>query len=216
MVSSLGPRHYYSICRCFLNSFDNTGEPFKKDVPKINLGNDYDYIEAKINLEPTNRQPSLAKQNVFSVGQDISVWSTTADGKYNIHFYYPNATSNDYLLRFSTVAGEKVNNVTRRTKGIIKIPSEVITIRICKYGIMIDGHLIEKFSSNKLSDLKSSGDEGNYKFVTEEDSPKNTYFWFIDNFLMQENVLEDLEVGSMEGKARSWAYYEYIMYHIKL
>lgn len=214
-MTDLGSRYWRCCCRCFLNSFDNTGEPFKKDVPRINLSNDYDYIEAKINLEPTNRK-KLAKQNVISIGEDISVWSTKDDGKYNLHFYYPHAENNDHLLRFSAVVGQKVDGVTRRTKGIIKIPNEVITIRVCKYGVLIDGVPIEKFSSNKLTDLKNSGEEGNYKYVTEDDRPVNTYQWFVETYLSIEGVLEDLEVGSMEGSARSWAYYEYIMYHIKL
>ena len=166
-------------------------------------------MEAKIDLSSLNR----TKQNIFSVGSDISVWSTGNDGKYNLHFYYPNATAHDQLLRFSAVIGQKVNGLTRRTKGIIKIPSELITIRIDKNGISIDGNYISRYEPDNLTALKNSGDEGNYKFITEDDKPAYTYEYLITNYF--ENVLdvENLQLGSMEGSTRTWAYYEYIMYH---
>lgn len=196
-------------------SFDNEGQSFKKNIPKINLSNGNDYIEAKINLEPTNRV-NKAKQNVISMGEDIKVWSTGGDGKHNIHFYYPNSESNDHLLRFSAVIGEKINNATRRTKGIIKIPNEILTIRVDKNGISIDNHYISRFSPNNLNTLKNSGEEGNYKFVTEDDRPSNTYEYFVSNYLILDQVLLNWGVGSMEGSTRSWASYEYVKYHFDL
>ena len=179
------------------------------------MSNGDDYIEAKINLEPTQRL-NKAKQNVLSIGENIDVWSTENDNKYNLHFYYPNANANDRLLRFSAVIGEKVNGLTRRTMGIIKIPDELITIKVDKFGISIDGHYIERYSPNNLNSLKTSGSEGDYKFITEDDRPTNTYEYFISNYLSTEGALTDLEVGSTQGKVRSWAQYEYIKYHINL
>lgn len=214
-MTDLRSWYFYSFCRCFLNSFDNTGQTFKKDIPHINLSNEYDYIEAKIDLEPTNRLKK-AKQNILSVGENIDVWSTSNDGLYNIHFYYPNSQVNDHLLRFSTVIGVKEGNLTKRTMGVIKLPTEIITIRISKYGISINNNLIERYTSNNLSDLKNSGVEGDYKFITEDDRPPNTYETFVSDYLSADRVLEDLQIGSTQGNVRSWAYYYYLKYFIKL
>lgn len=174
-------------------------------------------MEAKIDLSSLNK----LKQNVFSVGEDISVWSTGNDGKYNVHFYYPNA--NDpykHFLRFSTVIGEKPQgyNVTRRTKGVIRLPEDVyvIKIRFDGIGISINGNYIEKFGgNNKIADLLAAGDAGNYKFITEDDTPANTYSYFVTKCL-ESDIFKDLEFGSEEGSTRSWAYYEYIKYHKNL
>lgn len=179
------------------------------------MGNDEDYIEAKINLEPTNRT-NKAKQNIISIGQGIDTWSTSNDGKFNLHFYYPNSSKNDHLLRFSAVIGEKVNGITRRTMGVIKIPNELITLRVDKNGISIDGHYISLYNTNNLTALKNSGDDGNYKYITEDDKPENTYQYFIDNYLSINQILQNLEVGSLQGNVRSWAYYDYIMCHLNI
>lgn len=174
-----------------------------------------DWIEAKIDLAHLNDTQNQVKQNIFSIGSDISKWSTGNDGAYNIHFYYPHKEKDDHLLRFSAVIGEKVNNVTRRTKGVIKIPNDVITIRLSEYGISIDGVQISRFTTNKINDLINSGDEGNYKYIVEDDQPINTYQYLIDNYLMT-GLIYNLQVGSKEGSARSWATYEYIKYHLNL
>ena len=172
-------------------------------------------MEAKIDLSTINDTLTQVKQNIFSVGSDIEKWSTGNDNAYNIHFYYPNKTKDDHLLRFSTVIGEKVDGLTRRTMGVIKIPSDVITIRISKDGISIDGVPISPFSTNSLNALTASGNEGNYKYITEDDRPANTYQYLHTNYLMTNRIYQ-LQVGSKEGKTRSWAYYEYIKYHINL
>ena len=227
MVPSLGSWYCCRICRCFLKSFDNTGQSFKKDIPEVNLGSGNDYIEARINLEPTNRK-NIAKQNVLSIGQNISVWSTNDDGKYNVHFYYPNSTSNDHLLRFSVTVGEKISgsSTAKRTMGIIKIPNELITIRLDKNGISIDGHYIQNYKPNTSYHNSPSGLEAalnelvndpnaDYYYVCNDDRPLNVYQYCIDNKLSTDAPVS-LKTGSLEGKARSWAYYEYIMYHIEL
>ena len=186
------------------------------------LGNGEDYIEAKINLLPTNRSNDI-KQNVLSVGQGIQEWPTTNNSKYSIHFYYPNSEKNDHLLRFSAVIGEKVNGLTRRTMGIIKIPTELVTIRIDCNGIKINGHYVENFKpntsyhndsnglKNALQELKDAGNNGNYKYVSYDDRPLDTYQYFIEHYLSSNEELSDMQVGCIQGKSRSYAHYDYVM-----
>ena len=152
-----------------------------------------DYVEANMDLSSLNRK----KQNIFSIGENIDVWSKTADGYYNLHFYYPNATAHDHKLRFSAVIGEIVGGDTRRTKGIIDIADESnLTIRVDKMGFWIDGTLIT--SSN---------------YTIDDERPANTYYgYFMDHFRTGSH---NLQIGSTEGTTRTWAYYNYIMYHIE-
>ena len=119
------------------------------------------------------------------------------------------------MLRFSAVIGEKPPGytVTRRTKGVIKIPDELIVLRIDNQGASINGHYISKYTgTNKVNNLINDPD-ADYMFITEDDTPSNTYQYLIDNFLSNITDIENLQVGSMEGSNRSWATYEYIMYH---
>lgn len=105
-----------------------------------------------------------------------------------------------------------------RTMGIIKIPHDTIIIRIDSEGIKIDGHLIERYVNNNQAQLVADPD-GDYKFISIDDNPANpvfpdtyTYEYIIDEFFRKNNVM-DLQFGSMEGKTRSWAWYEYVKFH---
>ena len=198
----------------FLRGFYSSGKKFMRTIPDINFVNG-DYVEAKIDMTTISDTLNQAKHNIFSVGNEIDRWSTSEDHDYNIHLYYPHKDPGDHLLRFSAVIGEKVNNTTMRTMGIIKIPGDIITIRISSQGIVIDGVSIEHFENNNLNSLKASGEAGNYKYVTEDDRPADTYHYLLTNYLMADE-LHNLQVGSMEGKTRSWAHYYYIKYHINL
>jgi len=186
-------------------------------------------VEAKIDLTGLNR----AKQNIFSLGSNISVWSTGNDNHYNLHFYYPNSEAHDHLLRFSAVIGNKVNDLTRRTKGIIKLPvksedDEIITIKIDREGIQIDGHYIENYQPGVSYDGKNTtafrnaisalaeDENADYKYIPEDDRPLDTYQYLISNYFENVNNIENLQFGSMEGSTRTWAYYEYIKYHKNL
>lgn len=195
-------------------------------MPSINFGTGEDYIEAKIRLSPNacDRRPDVKKQNLISIGQGIEEWPKTANGKYTLHFYYP--CNNAPLLRMSAVIGQKTDgNNTDRTLLVIKLPkdTEVITIRVTANGVYVNGHLIEidpddvgkQYNrDNKSKEISFYNKEGNeYKYYIEQDSPTGTYQNLITNFLSQDHVLRDLEIGSLEGVNRSWAYYDYIVIH---
>ena len=147
-----------------------------------------------MDLSSLNRK----KQNILSIGTNVDVWSTGNDGEYNLHFYYPNASAHDNRLRFSAVIGEKVNNITRRTMGLINISDESsVIIRFDKDGFWVDGNLIQ------------DGD-----FTIEDERPANTYTgYFMDHFKTGNHYLQ---IGSTQGGTRTWAYYDYIMYHKEL
>ena len=46
-----------------------------------------DYIEADLDLSTCEAPGNPVKQNVLSIGQDITKWVVA--NKYNLHFYYP-------------------------------------------------------------------------------------------------------------------------------
>ena len=138
------------------------------------------------------------KQNILSIGDNITTWSTGPDGLYNIHFYYPNAAAHDHKLRFSCVVGEMVNGLTRRTMGVIDIADESnLIIRFDKDGFWIDGVLIPQNASE-------------YTFTVVDERPVETYKYMMQHFQSQ---LPHLELGSKQGTTRTWAYYEYIKIH---
>ena len=135
------------------------------------------------------------KQNILSIGDDITKWSTGNDGKYNVHFYYPNSTAHDHKIRFSCVVGQVVNGASRRTMGIVDIADESnVTIRFDKDGIWIDGVLLNQ---NKPE----------YNFTIYDEKPVETYKYVMQHF---QGKLPHLELGSKEGNTRTWTYYEYI------
>lgn len=136
---------------------------------------------------------SVAKENIFSVGDNINVWSTTNDGYYNLHFYFPHSLT-DKRLRFSVVIGEKVSGATRRTMGILPIPDETnLIIRFDKDGFWINGTLINV---------------GDYQ--VEDDRPSETYGYFMEHF---RSGSFNFGFGSRQGNNRSFAYYYYVKYH---
>lgn len=140
------------------------------------------------------------------------------------------------MLRFSAVIGNKVDDLTRRTKGIIKIPvkdedDEIITIKVDREGIQIDGHYISNYYPD--NDVSFNGntstnafrnafaefvedEDADYKYLPEDDRPLATYQYLISNYFENVDDIENLQFGSMEGSTRTWAYYEYIKYHHNL
>ena len=173
-----------------------------------------DYVEAQIDLTVLNR----AKQNIISFGEDIGKWAPNAKNgneRYNLHIYFPN-DNNDKRLRFSAVTSGKVNNYNRRTMGIIK-PSvftfdpdtnHFVTIRFDKYGFYVNGHLITRDDFVSVEASKTPELPNN---------PSGVYpdVWTYPDYFMPyfQNSTVTLQVGSEEGSTRSYATYNYIMYH---
>ena len=180
--------------RYFCRNLAPNGQKFMYGAKGLNFENG-DFVEAKLDLSPLNR----IKQNIFSVGEDLKTWNTGNDRTYNFHAYFPNANG-DRRLRFSAVIGEKVNGLTRRTMGIVNfdIQDETsVIIRFDKYGFYVNGVLV------------TAGD-----FEIVDDRPGDTYpDYFMQHF---NNGPLNIQFGSMEGSTRSYAIYDYIMYHHNL
>lgn len=173
-----------------------------------------DYFEIKMDL----RRMVRAKQNIISIGEDISNWGPSGSTeKMNLHIYFPNDV-NDKRVRFSAVSNNKVGNNNRRTMGIIKTSvfnydpytNYILTIKFDKYGFYVNGQLITR---NEFDPVEAS------KTPEMPKNPSGTYpdvytypYYFMPHF---QGVL-NLEFGSMEGSTRSYADYIYIMYHHNL
>ena len=133
-----------------------------------------------------------------------------------MHFYFPNA-SGDYRLRFSAVASELVYGVNRRTMGIVSTDvfdfdnetNYMLIIKFDKDGFYVNDHLITR------DDFVSVEDSKNPEVPQPQNVPPRT--WTYPDFFMNhfQNVVS-VSFGSREGSVRSYAYYEYIMYHHNL
>ena len=195
----------------FYQNFSPNAAKFSNQV----IGLDYpngDYIEAKIDLSKLNK----ARQNIFSMGEDIANWSPSGSvEKFNFHVYFPNDVG-DKRLRFSIVSNNKVNNNTRRTMGIVKPDiftfdpdtSYIVTVRFDKDGFYVNGHLITRDDFDPVEASKTPEWPKN---------PSGVYpdVWtYPDYFMPHFNVGPlNIQFGSMEGSSRSYADYIYIMYH---
>lgn len=86
-----------------------------------------------------------------------------------------------------------------------------LTIKFDKTGFYVNGHKITRDDFEQVEDKVS---EVPY---SEDINPSSGVVWtFPDAFMPHFQGVLDLSFGSMEGSTRSFAYYEYIMYHHKL
>lgn len=89
------------------------------------------------------------------------------------------------------------------------ITNYFVIIKFDKYGFYINGHLITRDDFISVEASKTP----------EIPKPSNIppEIWTYPDFFMQhfQNTV-NLSFGSMEGTTRSYAYYEYIMYHHNL
>lgn len=195
----------------FYKNFSPNAAKFSNEVKGLDYTNG-DYIEAQIDLSKLVR----AKQNIFSMGEDIANWSPSGSvEKFNFHVYFPNDV-NDKRVRFSIVSNNKVSGNTRRTMGIVKPEvftydadtNYVVTVRFDKYGFYVNGHLITRDDFDPVEASKTPEWPKN---------PSGIYpdVWtYPDYFMPHFNVGPlNIQFGSMEGTTRSYADYLYIMYH---
>lgn len=158
-----------------------------------------------------------AKQNILSVGEDIANWAPSSSGKFNLHFYYPNAVG-DGRLRFSVVCYDKYKGANRRTMGIINSSifefdedsSYEITLKFDKDGFYVNGHLITRDDFESVEPSKTPE-------VPKQSDVDNGEVWtYPDYFMPHFQNMVNLMFGSMEGATRTWCTYEYIKYHREL
>ena len=199
--------------RYYVKGLASDGSKFMYDSKGIDFGNG-DYFEAKMDL----RRMVRAKQNIFSVGEDIANWSPSGSAeKFNLHIYFPNDV-NDKRVRFSAVSNNKVSGNNRRTMGIVKSDvfaydadtNYILTIKFDKYGFYVNGQLITRSEFEPVEAGKTP---------EWPKTPSGTYpdVWtYPDYFIPHFQGVLNLQFGSMEGTTRSYADYIYIMYHHNL
>lgn len=86
----------------------------------------------------------------------------------------------------------------------------LVTLKFDKGGFYVNNHLITRndfvpVELSKTPEVPNQNDVNNGQIWTYPD-------YFMTNF---QNMV-DLSFGSLEGTMRSWAYYEYILYHHNL
>ena len=96
-------------------------------------------IYAKIDL--SNCGTSVSLQNILSIGDDISNWSTS--GKYNLHMYYTQSSNNleiDYLA-----------NGGDRSQTTVTLSSTTLELELSSKGLSVNGET--KVEASNLSGL---------------------------------------------------------------
>ncbi len=102
-------------------------------------------IEAEIDLSNCGTTYSL--QNILSIGNDISAWSTS--GKYNLHMYYT-ASSKELIIDYLA------NGADKKVETPVTLTSTTLNLKLSAKGLSVNGVVqVEASSISQLLALTS-------------------------------------------------------------
>lgn len=113
------------------------------------------YILAKLDLSSCQ----LAEENVFSVGESISVWGTS-EKKANLHVYYKKAEKKLYLDLVDPSCPTSLKNQNTYCQATEVLKDEelsLVTIKLSKDGVRVNdrAYVLKEAVNNKLTSLST-------------------------------------------------------------